>query len=340
LFLFLSLGYFVALIGSGYISSVILHRRTIVLSAWSVGAGLLMTAFSQQLWHLQFSIFFLGMGAGIYLPSGITSLTDMVGPKHWGKAVGIHELAPNLAFVGAPLIAEFFLGHYSWRFMPGTIGILALFIGFWFAWAGKGGDFPGTKPDAAAFRTLAASRSFWMMVILFGLAVSSTMGIYAMLPLYLIHEAGLERGFANNLLAYSRIPGLALALIAGWGSDYFGPARTIALMLAITGISTVLIGSSHHPVILSTMVVIQASFSTGFFPAGFALLATITPPEHRNVAISLTVPIAIVYGSGITPAFIGLTGETGSFSAGIMLMGVLVCIGAFLPVLPRKKPVF
>lgn len=332
LFLILSIGYFIALLGSGFISARILHRRTIVLSACSTGAALLLIAFSYQLWHLWISVFIMGLATGIYLPSGITALTGMVDPRHWGKAVSIHELAPNFAFVAAPLIAEFFLGRYSWRAMPAAVGVVAICIGLGFAFAGKGGDFPGRQPDAAAFRSLSGDRFFWMMVLLFGLAISSTMGIYTMLPLYLVNEAGLERSFANTLLAFSRVPGLAMALAAGWASDTFGPRRTIMAVLGVTGIATILIGICHHPVLLSGLVVIQATVSTGYFPAGFALLSAITPAEHRNVAISLAIPIAFVYGGGMAPALIGVTGDAGWFGAGIMITGFLICTGAILPV--------
>ena len=34
--------------------------------------------------------------------------------------------------------------------------------------------------------------AFWIMLMLFGLGVSSTVGIYAMLPLYLVSERGLD----------------------------------------------------------------------------------------------------------------------------------------------------
>ena len=336
LFLIMSLGYFAALVGSGYISAVIFHRRTIALSAWGVGAALLLMAFSSRPWHLEVSMFFLGAATGLYLPSGITALTGMVDPRHWGKAVSIHELAPNLAFVSAPLLAEFFLRAFTWRAMPGAVGVFALFIGLWFAVSGRGGDFPGTRPDMTAFRALAGSRGFWVMVILFGLAISSTMGIYTMLPLYLIDEAGLERGFANKLLAYSRLPGLAMALAAGWASDYFGPKRTIIAVLGATGAATIMVGLSHNPSLLSFAVVVQATIATGFFPAGFSLLSASTPEAYRSVAVSMTIPIAFVFGGGITPAVIGVTGDAGSFAAGIMLMGGLICIGAFLPLFVKS----
>lgn len=331
LFLIMSLGYFIALTGSGFVSARIHHRRTIVVSACGAGAGLLLTAVSHQLWLLRTSVFILGIAAGIYLPSGITTLTSMVDSRNWGKAVSIHELAPNLAFVAAPLIAEIFLLYFTWRSMPAAIGVVCICTGLLFAFFAKGGNFPGKPPSGGAIRTLATTRAFWIMVLLFGLAISSTMGVYTMLPLYLVKELEMPRSLANSLVAFSRVPGLAMALAAGWAADRFGPRRTISVMLGLTGLATILLGACNRPGMATGLVVLQAVLSTGYFPAGFALLSSIAPPDYRNVAVSLAIPIAFVCGGGIAPTVIGMAGDAGSFSAGIMLVGGLICTGALLP---------
>ena len=332
MFLIMSIGYFIALAGSGFISARIYHRFTIVAAACGAGVSLILAAASYQYWQLQAAIFLLGMAAGTYLPSGITSLTSMVDARNWGKAVSIHEMAPNLAFVAAPAIAQFFLLYFTWRSMPAAVGAVCLLLGASFAVWGKGGDFPGKPPGAEAIRDLAATRAFWFMVLLFAVAVSSTMGLYTMLPLYLVNELEVSQGFANSLVALSRLPGVAMALAAGWATDRFGPRRTITLMLGLTGMATIGIGVCKDPGLATGLIIAQAGLSTGYFPAGFALLSAIAPAKHRNVAVSLAIPLAFVYGGGIAPAIIGITGDAGSFAAGIVLVGVLICLGAMLPV--------
>jgi len=49
LFLLISLGYFITLLGSGFFSSRLLHRKTIILSATAVGIALLGIAVSNSL---------------------------------------------------------------------------------------------------------------------------------------------------------------------------------------------------------------------------------------------------------------------------------------------------
>ena len=69
LFLVVSLGYFVSLLGSGFISSRLTHKRTIITSAMALGLALILISFSSGLWSMRLGAFFLGVAAGPYLPS-------------------------------------------------------------------------------------------------------------------------------------------------------------------------------------------------------------------------------------------------------------------------------
>ena len=71
LFLLISIGYFLTLLGSGFFSSRHTHRKTIILSSAVLGVALLGTSFSSGLWGIRIGMLILGMAAGLYLPSGI-----------------------------------------------------------------------------------------------------------------------------------------------------------------------------------------------------------------------------------------------------------------------------
>ena len=331
LFLFISIGYFLGIIGSGYISARIYHHNTIVASALGAGVALCGISLSTGIFGLFGSVLILGFTAGLYLPSGMTTLTGMVEPSQWGKAISIHEIAPNLGFVVSPLIAEIMLIYFPWRMIPSIIGIFTICMGVLFAFFSKGGNFPGKAPGMDALRTLFFTRDFWIMGALFGLAFSSSLGIYTMLPLYLVSGLEISRGYANTLLAMSRIFGLFSALVSGWASDRFGPRRTITIMLGLTGLTTMSMAMVSAPLVVTCIVFIQAALATCYFPAGFALLSSIGPPGNRNVAISFTLPLSFLFGGGVVPSFIGMTGDAGSFNLGIIIIGALITAGAVLP---------
>ena len=50
----------------------------------------------------------------------------------------------------------------------------------------------------------------------------------------------------------------------------------------------------------------------------------------RNVAVSLTIPAAFLLGGGAAPLLIGVMGDSGRFSAGIIMVGAFILVGAGL----------
>jgi NNP family nitrate/nitrite transporter-like MFS transporter len=337
LFLLLSIGYFISLTGAGHISSFITYRATIAFSVTAVGISLCAVAFCRTLPGVQLSVFMLGMAAGLYLPSGIAALTAMVHSRHWGKAIALHEIAPNFAFVAAPMISEILLPVWSWRSILLSIGIGALGMGYFFVRYGRGGDFKGGASGLSAIGGFMKDRSFWLLLLLFGLGISSTIGIYTLLPLYLIHDVGIPRANANIIVGSSRIFGLFSALVSGWATDRFGSKPTLVVSSILAGSSTILLGWHAHPSFIVITVYIQAILATLFFPAGFKILSSIYPADTRGAAVSYTIPLAFVFGGGMIPAFIGVMGDKDAFSTGIMITGALILSGALLPGLLNFK---
>jgi NNP family nitrate/nitrite transporter-like MFS transporter len=329
LFLFLSLGYFIALLGSGHISSRISHKKTIAVSAIAVGIALSAVSLSKSLFALRCCVFLLGVSAGVYLPSGITTVTSLVNSKDWGKAVAIHELAPNLSFILTPLLVAILLHWFFWRHILFLIGTVSVIVGIAFARFGKGGHFSGQAPNFSAIKTIIKTPNFWILIFLFSLAITSTLGIYNMLPLYLVAEHGVNHEWANTLVGISRISTLGMAFLSGWATDRLGPKTIMLCVFFVTGILTLLLGivSTYWVIIV---VFLQPVLAVCFYPAGFSALSSISTPKNRNVAISLTIPIAFVLGGGAVPAFIGILADLGYFSWGISLSGLLIVTGFFL----------
>jgi NNP family nitrate/nitrite transporter-like MFS transporter len=329
LFLLISAGYFISLMGAGFLSSRLMHRNTIILSAMAVGIALLAISSTSSLMGIRFGLLILGMAAGLYLPSGIATLTSLISSRHWGKGLAIHELAPNLSFVAAPLASEALLQWFSWRGILALIGAASMAVGIGFACFGKGGNFPGEAPSFPSFRTLLAQPAFWIITMLFSLAISASLGVYAMLPLYLVAERGTDRHWANTLVALSRVSGLGMAFLAGWATDRLGSRRIMAGVFLLTGLTTVLLGAVPGSWIV-IVVFLQPMLAVCFFPAGFAALSSIVSSGTRNVAVSLTVPVAFLMGGGAIPAGIGIMGDAGSFALGIALVGGLILTGFVL----------
>ncbi|HQQ15302.1 MAG TPA: MFS transporter [Deltaproteobacteria bacterium] len=336
MFLIISSGYFASILGSGFLSARISHRNTIVVSAVSLGLALIATSFSTNLWAIRSGLLLIGLTSGIYLPSGLSTVTSLVSPRDWGKAISIHELAPNTSFVAAPLLAELLLIVLPWRGVFFLIGLLSLVMGCAFFRFGKGGAFRGQAPSFAALGIIMRDPSFWIMLVLFCLGISVTLGIYTMLPLYLVNEHDISRSLANTYVSLSRVSCIAMVFVGGWANDRFGPKRSLGVILALSGLVTVLLGNISGTGIVIA-VFLQPLVAAGFFPPAVAAISSIGPAHMRGVSISLTIPFAFLIGAGLIPTGIGFVGESGSFGLGICIVGVLTLLGAILSQLLRVE---
>jgi len=329
LFFLISVGYLTGLLSSGFVSSRSTHRRTILLSSAGVGISLLGVALVTEMLAMQIGLLALGLASGFYMPSAIATITALIDRRHWGKAIAIHELAPNLAFFLSPFVAEIFLRWASWRAALGFLGALSLLACAAFSRLGRGGEFAGESPASGALGELIRLPTFWLMILLFGLGVSSTVGIYSMLPLYLVTERHLEPSWANTIVAFSRAHGPFLGMLGGWASDKLGAKQTIVISMMFTSVMTLSLGLISDRWI-GAVVLLQPLLAVWFFPAAFAAVVTIAPAGSRNLAVSFTVPFGFLIGGGAIPTFIGAMGDAGSFANGLMIIGALIGAGALL----------
>jgi NNP family nitrate/nitrite transporter-like MFS transporter len=328
-FLMIAAGYATGLFGSGFVSSRITHRQTIALAAVGGGCAFFMVAAAQSLWMIRIGLVLLGAATGIYLPSGMTTITSSVRRENWGKAIGVFELAPALAYITAPLVVEALLLAFSWRGILVLIGGAAILLGMAFLRFSPAGDFTGEAPTPGNIRILGKRPSFWIMAVLFALAITASIGVYSMMPLYLVAERGMDRELANTLVGISRIPVIFMALAAGWISDRFGQKPTIVLALLFSGLMVVLLGLLPDRWALLA-VFLQPMLTACFFPAGFTVLARIVPPRARNLSVALTMFVGYLIGGGLVPTILGIFGDANRFGLAFVLVGSLIFLGAFL----------
>jgi NNP family nitrate/nitrite transporter-like MFS transporter len=337
LFLMITLGYCLALFFQGFVPAKFTHRWTVVISTCLVAVGMLLAGLASSAWSLFSGLFILGVAAGLYLPSGIATLTSLAPPQSWGRALAVHEMAPNFSFMASPLIAEGLLHWFDWQGVIIVIALASLALGLAYAWWGKGGRFHGQAPDLSAVRLLAKLPSFWVMVYLVCLGIAGSMGVFNMLPLYLVDSHGMSRPEANMLVSYSRMAGILAALVAGWATDALGPKRAIFMVFTGSGLATLALAWLDG-IPLVAAVFAQPIFAVCFFPPGFAALSSITPPKAANLAVALGVGAGFVLGGGLLPTLVGYFGELGHFDWGLALTGFLILSGLALLPLLRLKP--
>ncbi len=325
MFFVLSFGYMLAPACSGLLSSRIDHLGALKVSAWMLGAALLPFAFIESIPALTVCLVLAGFSGSLHLPSAVATITAEIQKSDWGKGLAVHQCAPPLSFILAPIIAAVFLNWVSWRQILVFWGVLAVIAALLFTIFGRGGEFPGKVMSPANMKKVVRIPSFWLMVIVFALAMAGNSGIIAMLPLFFVTERGMELSTANSLIGISQVSGLLVVFFAGMIADKIGARRFMGITMILTGILTIAIGLLKGPLLVVALF-IQPAVLTAFFPAAFAALSRIAPPSMRSVTSALGPPLAYLVGAGLIPVAIGHMAEEFSIGSGIVFAGVLMLV--------------
>lgn len=326
IFVFLSAGYSLSVLCAGFLSRYAGHKNTIIVSLAAIGTALFGMAGSQSLWQFCAWIFLMGAGAGLYLPSGVVTITEITPSAHWSQAFAVHELAPNLAFCMAPLLAEVCLRSGGLPVLLRIVGGISLGLALLYALRGPRIRRPGVAPALGNVMDIARRGAFWRVTVLFVLAVGAEIGVYNLIPALLVEEKGLDQRTANLLLGASRLLPIIFLPFMGRVIRRAGYRKVMTICLAGMGIATLCCG--YGPLWWSVaMLAVQPVFVVCFFPPGFAALSLVCPKTANDLGVSLTIMCTSLIGAGAMPALLAWVGENHSFPLAFACFGVLILAG-------------
>jgi NNP family nitrate/nitrite transporter-like MFS transporter len=325
-----SMGVLIGSLVSGFVSSRINHRGTLILSTFILSLALIACIFAASVWAIRAVMMVLGLCAGLNLPSVVATITAMVDRRDWGKALAVQQMGPPLSLVVGPLFTVALLTWFSWRTALACVGIFSAAAGLAFAKYGKCGAFPGDALSPSLMKDILRQRSFWIMVLLLSLGMGGQVGIYAMLPLYLVTERGLTADTANTLLGLSQLSPLVMTFFAGWVTDRIGEKKAIFLFLLGSGMTCILVGATSG-LWLKISIFLLPALIVCFFPPGFSALSRIVQPNMRSLVAAMGPPTAFILGGGILPAALGYMAQDYTFGLGIVLAGCAIMIGSVVP---------
>jgi MFS family permease len=277
--------------------------------------------------------FVLGFSIGLYLPAAIPMITEFFIERKWARAIAIHDSGASIAILATPLIALALLRYLSWRGIFGIFGVACLGCAAFFHFSVS--ELRIARSEGNLFSGILKTRFFWIMTLLWIFAAGANIGIYLIVPLYLTKELSLSMHYADVILSISRLGGAAIALLCGFLADRFDLKKMMFVMLLMAGIFTVLMGVAPASAI-GAMLLMQAIFITGFFPLSMVFVTQAFGREERGMATGLMLTLSIIFGGGLIPYFLGLSGDLISFRFGISLLGVMVILSAWLLFLLRK----
>ncbi len=323
----LSIGYGMGMLSAGRFVSAWGYKRTVVLGF--IFTGLIVFCLQWIEGHLAFYIlfFFMGTGLGTYLPSILPVITGTYDPKHWGKAIGIHDSAASISIFSVPVLVTLGLRLFTWKgillFLP-IVSFLLLILFWRFATEPK----KEKREEGHRLAELLRRRPVQMISLLWILPAASNLGVYTILSLYLVKERGMDFQLANSLLGISRIAGIVAPLSAGFLVDRYGYQRMLMWSLLLTGLSTVGLSLASSLPELVTALLLQATISLSFFPVALAAIARLTDLSDRSMVTGIAIAAGVFFGMGASPFVLGVIADHSSFRVGILGLGVLTAVSS------------
>jgi NNP family nitrate/nitrite transporter-like MFS transporter len=327
LFTSLAIGYSITLIIAGRFASVWGYKRTVFYGFMGTGLAFIGLQWAESYTSFHILFFLLGVATGTYLPSILPIITETYESKHWGKALGIHDSAASLSIFSIPIFVSIGLYFIDWRILLLILGVASLLLPICF-WKVAVEPKRGRSQQRGLISGLFNNRTIWIIGFIWIFATASCLGVYSILPLYLIKERGIDFHFANTLFGISRVAGTFASVLTGFLIDRYGYRTMLILSLVTTGLSTIGLSlSSSLPMVLVTLI-LQATLSLTFFPAGLAAISNLTSLSERSMAIGVAVSIGVIFGMGVAPFVLGLVADHLSFRVGIFWLGILTTLSS------------
>jgi MFS family permease len=325
LFTSLSIGYSLSLLAMGRFASIWKYKRTVVIGFLSTGLVLIFLQWAEGYFAFHVVFFLLGIATGTYLPSIIPIITETYEYKHWGKAIGFHDSAASFSIFSIPLLVAFGLYFLSWRRLLLVLGIASLLLPIFF-WKVSLEPKQEISQQGSRYLDLFRRKTIWIMGLLWMFSGASSMGIYSILPLYLIKEQGIDFHFANILFGISRAGGVFVSILVGFLGDRFGFRKMLVMSIFTTGLSTIGLSLSYTLPLILISLILQATLSFAFFPIGLATISKLVPLSERSMATGVILSLGVVLGLGVTPFILGVVADHINFQAGILGLGILTTL--------------
>jgi MFS transporter, NNP family, nitrate/nitrite transporter len=333
IFIFQSLGYGISIFSSGLWSGLLGYKRSIVISLLVSALAFFMIPFSRAFSALYVFSFIIGLATGVYIPAVIPLITRMYDEKIWSKTIAIHDSAASIGVFGAPLIALGLLRLLQWRGMFAVLGLVFVCVAMVFFFLFD--ELKVSRITRAAFGDFITRRSLWVLSLMWVFAASTSLGIYSVIPLYLTKELNLDIGYANTIFGVSRLGGFVVAISSGFLVSRFSLRTIMFSMLLISGVFTIFVGlaGGGH---IGVALFLQASFIYGFFPAGLIAISRMFDLHVRGIATGFIFGVGVIFGWGVAPYLLGLSGDLLSFRFGILILGALTMLSGGLVFLLRE----
>ncbi len=319
-----SVGYTIALLGSGLTALRIGYKKSILLSfiILVLCYSALGLATSYRLFMT--IMFFMGISSGFYLPCAIPLITAAFPRAHWGKAISVHETAAGFSILSLPFLTVLALRFIQWRTIFWVLAAACLAIIFFLM-----AFLPDPRPlreQKDRLSVVLRRKEFWIIGALWVSCAMASIGIFNIVPLFLVKERGIAMDLANTIFGFSRAGGFVGQIAIGFILDRFAIKKLLYFLTLASGLATIGLALSQAYWLLVGMLFLQATFSVVFFPVGLMAIARVTRQSERSLFTGALMSFSSIIGLGLSSVMLGAVADVWSFQIGILALGILITL--------------
>jgi MFS transporter, FSR family, fosmidomycin resistance protein len=227
----------------GWLSDRMGPRKAISLGLAGVGISSAAIIFTHSYSLLVVVFIIMGILAGLYHPSAVSTLTNRFEDKKRGRVIALHMLGGGLGFAIGPFFGAIISSYLNWHFAFLFLGIPAIVASVLAFFQLK------LEPTAAQLSEVAASYETKQKPVTIWQVFKSAAGIMALsiamalitgpvmsfIPLFLVDVHHLSESAGSMWVTVIRLAGLAGSLFGGWLADRWGRRNAIFLSLVLFG---------------------------------------------------------------------------------------------------------
>lgn len=319
-------------------------RRDIIAVAlvlWSAATG--GAGMAAGFWTLFLCRALVGIGEAAYATVSPTLIADYFPPDRRSTVLSVFFMATPVGSALGYILGGKIAEAWGWRAAFFLVGLPGLGLAAVMrrlrepAGAGEEGRPLPAGGGRGAYRALLRNRSFLLIALAMAAMTFALGGLAAWFPTYLIREAGMGVGAANQMFGGVTVAAGVLGTLAGgWIGDRL-QRRTRKAYLLVSGVGLLL------GVPTTLLAILQAARPAGpafifvaelflFLNTGplNAVIVNVTRPAVRARAFALNIFLIHVLGDAVSPAILGAVSDAAGLRTALLLApAMLVLAGAF-----------
>jgi MFS family permease len=227
----------------GWLCDRISPRKAIAIGLGGIGLTAAATGFANSYYFLLVILIAMGLFAGFYHPSAVSTLTNKFEEQRRGRVIALHMVGGSLGFGIGPFLGAIIADKLNWHVAYLLLGLPAL-IAAPLAFS-RLRPVSSVRPSGEATSSQDPSQKpigIWQVfnrvlgVYVISIAMQLVTGpVMSFFSLFLVDVHHLSQEASSMWVTVVRMGGLVGSLFGGWLTDHWGRRNTILLTLALFG---------------------------------------------------------------------------------------------------------